>query len=210
VELDVRPCATGEVVVMHDANLLRVTAGDDRRPVARVPLGELAEVRLGPSREPIPTLREVIAWANEHTMALNVEIKRDVPSRVTLARTVAGILKDAKVPVVISSFDPLVLAATAALLRAIPRALLTDRAQSSARALQAIARPPLIYALHVERTRARAESIRRWKARGLRVGVWTVNDAAEARSLAGGGADLLITDAPAVILAAVSQWLTAW
>ena len=56
--------------------------------------------------------------------------------------------------------------------------------QRWASALQEAMRPPLASALHIERTQAPARRDRALPARGLRVGVWTVNDPAEARELA--------------------------
>jgi glycerophosphoryl diester phosphodiesterase len=84
-----------------------------------------------------------------------------------------------------------------------PRALLTDPKQSYASTLHALARPRLVTALHVERHQATPRAIRTWKERGLRVGVWTVNDDSEAVALARAGADLLITDGPGVLLRAL-------
>ena len=42
IELDVRTCAGGDLVVFHDADLSRMTGGEDRRRVAELTLGQLA------------------------------------------------------------------------------------------------------------------------------------------------------------------------
>ena len=203
VETDVRLCATGEAVLFHDPDLARMTGGD-RRLVAHVPAGELRGVKLTGGDDGIPTLAELVAWANEHGMGLNVEVKHDVPDRIALARAVARDVARARVPLVISSFDPLTLAAVALFTPRTLRALLTDVAPRYAPLLHALTRPNVSWALHVHRKQAAAPAIARWKQRGLAVGVWTVNDALEARELARAGADLLITDAPARIVSALA------
>jgi glycerophosphoryl diester phosphodiesterase len=203
VETDVRLCASGEVVAFHDPDLSRMTDGQDGRRVADVPLRDLLEVRLGTTDDRIPTLASLLEWARTHALPLNVEIKHDVPSRAALARAVARELSGCEVPVLLSSFDPLILAAMAVLSPSTPRALLTDPNQSYAHLLHAAARRPMLAALHVERAQAAPEAIARWKQRGLVVGVWTVNDPAEARRLVLAGVDLVITDCPAILAGAL-------
>ncbi len=204
VETDVRLCASGEVVAFHDPDLSRMTDGRDGRKVAEVPLRDLLEVRLGTTDDRIPTLASLLAWARTHALPLNVEIKHDVPSRAALARGVARELRGCEVPVLLSSFDPLTLVAMAMLSPSTPRALLTDPKQSYAYLLHAAARRPMLAALHVERAQASPEAIAGWKRRGLVVGVWTVNDPAEARRLVLAGVDLVITDCPAVLVRALA------
>jgi glycerophosphoryl diester phosphodiesterase len=197
VELDVRTCADGDLVVFHDTTLARLTAGKDARLVAGVPRAELA--RLG-----APTLEEALAWAAPLAMTVNVELKHDVPSRPRLARAAAKALRGARADVLLSSFDPLLLVAMAALLPRVPRALLTNARQGRyGHAMHALARPGLLQALHLQRTETSPEAIARYRRRGLRVGVWTVNDPREAKDLARLGVDTLITDCPAVVVAAL-------
>jgi glycerophosphoryl diester phosphodiesterase len=202
VETDVRLCASGEVVAFHDPDLSRMTDGLDGRKVADVELHELLGVRLRGTSHRIPTLASLLAWARRHALPLNVEIKHDVPSRGALARAVARQLRGCEVPVLLSSFDPLTLAAMAVLSPFTPRALLTDPRQSYAHLLHAAATAPMLAALHVERGQASPEAIARWKRRGLDVGVWTVNDPAEARRLVLAGVDLVISDCPGVLVGA--------
>jgi glycerophosphoryl diester phosphodiesterase len=60
VEFDVRPCRGGELVVLHDADLGRVTGGADRRAVAALDARELGRVRLA-GGERVPRLEEAVA-----------------------------------------------------------------------------------------------------------------------------------------------------
>src|SRR5258708_32814116 len=88
VELDVRLCRSGEVVVFHDPTLARMTGGRDPRAVADVPMIDLRQVDLG-GGEGVPLLTEVLAWAEGRGLSVNVEIKRDVPDRARVVRETA-------------------------------------------------------------------------------------------------------------------------
>jgi glycerophosphoryl diester phosphodiesterase len=200
IELDVRLTRTGEVVVIHDPTLARVTNGRDTRSVAELPWSELSRATLGTSSERVPRLDDVLTWASESQMAVNVEIKHDVPYRPALVRAVAREVRQREAPILVSSFDPLSLLGLRMLAPKVACALLTDPSQAYAEALHAIARPPFVVALHVERRQAVPSEIARWKRRGLDVGVWTVNDPSEAVRLVEYGVDILITDEPRRIL----------
>jgi glycerophosphoryl diester phosphodiesterase len=195
IELDVRACATGEAVVFHDPQLGRMTGGDDMRKVAQLPMRDLVRVRLtGGAR--VPTLAEVLDWSRTRC-AVNVELKHDVPSRASLARAAAKHIREARPDVLVSSFDPELLTTMRALLPRTPRAHLT---LPGARPTF----PPLgLHAVHYAREQATAENIALAKKHGLRVGVWTVNDAGEAKDLAKRGAQWIITDDPKAIARAL-------
>jgi glycerophosphoryl diester phosphodiesterase len=108
VELDVRRTRDGELAIFHDPE------------VARTALGRLslAELRAGTGLE-VPVLADVVAWAAEADMGLDVELKEDgYVSEVTAA--LAGF--DGRL-IVTSFIDP-VLAQLAALAPELPRGLL--------------------------------------------------------------------------------------
>lgn len=204
VELDVRTCAGGQVVVFHDATLERMTHARDVRRVRDVDLARLRGVDLGGGAR-IPELVEVLAWAREHGIGVNVELKHDVPSRLSLARATVRVVRSSGADVLLSSFDPLLLAVAAAMDPGIPRALLTQKGQALwADALKEAVRPPWACALHLERTQIDT-SVARYLRRGLRVGAWTVNDPDEARRLAGFGVASIITDRPGEMCAALTH-----
>jgi glycerophosphoryl diester phosphodiesterase len=203
VELDVRTCAGGGVVVFHDETLARMTHGRDARRVCDVPEEELLRVDLGHGAT-IPSLRDVLAWARGEGVAVNVEMKHDVPRRLQLARETVAIALASGADVVLSSFDPLLLGLAAAYGPSLARALLTQHEQRLwIDALQETIRPRLVAALHLERTQAQPALLARCRRRGLRVGVWTVNDPVEARELVRNGAASIITDRPGEILRAL-------
>ena len=114
VELDVRLCASGEVVVFHDASLDRLVGRPGR--VADTPWSTLRtlEVRTGNGTAPIPLLSEVLE-ALPRTAFINVELKGDA-GWFRLATRVARLLLEGKHEphVVVSSFQPLCLLALAA------------------------------------------------------------------------------------------------
>ena len=193
IELDVRTCAGGEVVVFHDVSLERMVGGDARR-VCDVRLEELRALDLGGGAR-VPTLSEVLAWARDRDVAVNVEMKHDVPDRRTLARATMRCVRGARADVLLSSFDPTLLVLAAAVMPRTRRALLVHRDQPPwAEALQRIARPPLVQALHLERTQTDPRFVEGALGRGLRLGVWTVNDPGEAVDLVAMGVASIITD----------------
>ncbi len=204
VELDVRLCATGELVVVHDATLDHVTAGADTRAVDALSWSELARVLL-PSGAHVPLLAEVLAFARARKLPVNVELKRDVPNRTAIVTAAARLLRawDPAHPILVSSFDPGMLAGFALLAPRVPRAMLVHHEQWRRVALLA-SHPLRVDAVHLERTLATPALVARLHALGRLVNVWTVNDVDDARRLATAGVDAIITDVPARILAALA------
>lgn len=92
VELDVRRCAGGELVVIHDATVDRTT--DGRGPVAGLTLAELRRLDAGRHRGPcfagerIPTLRETLA-SLPRDLWINVQVKQGEPIGAEAAALVA-------------------------------------------------------------------------------------------------------------------------
>jgi glycerophosphoryl diester phosphodiesterase len=204
IELDVRVCKGENVVVFHDDTLARMTGGARRRRVEDLWLDDLRAIDLG-GGSIIPTLEEALEWARDRDVAVNVELKHDVPDRQFLARTACKSIRTSRADVCLSSFDPSLLAMAAVLAPGVRRALLVHEEQSRwVDRLQEIVRPPLAFALHLERTQADPGALARYTRRGLRLGVWTVNDALEAAHLVQHGVKTLITDDPAAILPALN------
>jgi glycerophosphoryl diester phosphodiesterase len=203
VELDVRLSRSGDLVVCHVPTLERATRGRDVRAVADLDTAELGKVDVGDGQG-VPRLRDVLAWAEGLGRAVNVEMKRDVPSRRQVVDAAARLLRErpGRPEVIVSSFDPWMLAYLGLILPAAPRGFLIDPEHAylstgwPATLLRATA-------VHPERTLCRPERVAKWRARGMLVNVWTVNEPSEARALSALGVDALITDKPDTILAAV-------
>ena len=204
IELDVRLAVDGEPVVLHDETLARVTSGVDARAAADLTARELGRVDLGGGAT-VPTLAHALEHARGRRVAVNVEMKRDVPDRVAVVRAVARLLAtwDARHAVLVSSFDPAMLGLLAALAPSVPRALLVHRTWYRELAARGIA-PTVAQAVHVERVIATPALLRALRRTGLVVQVWTVNHAVEANDLDALGVDGLITDAPADLRAALA------
>lgn len=202
VELDVRACATGELVVLHDPTLEHVTAGADLRAAIDLTARELAAIPLAHGAA-IPLLAEVLVFARARRLPVNVELKRDVPSRAAIVTAAARLLRswDPTHPILVSSFDPVMLAGFASLAPRVPRAILVHPEQWRRTALLA-AHPLRVDAVHLEHTLATPARVARLHAAGKLVNVWTVNDVDEARRLATAGVDGIITDVPALLRAA--------
>jgi glycerophosphoryl diester phosphodiesterase len=205
IELDVRTAADGTAVVFHDPTLARMTGGRDARSVARLAASALGAVDLGGRGARIPTLAEALAWARDRGVAVNVELKYDVPRLGDVARAAARVVRDARADVLFSSFDPRLLAWAAAWAPAVPRAFLTHAGQKRwAGTLREALRRPLVCALHMDVRESSAARIARYRRRGLRVGAWTVNDPVTAAGLAALGVGSLITDAPGIVVDALA------
>jgi glycerophosphoryl diester phosphodiesterase len=198
VELDVRECAGGEIVVFHDPTLSRITAGQDGRRVCDVRLGELRAMT-------VPTLEEALSWARTSGIAVNVEMKHDAADRAGLARATVRAVRATGADVLLSTFDPLLLTIAAGLAQTVPRALLVHAAQPLwADLVQQAARFPFVRWLHLEHTQIRPHVLAPYRRRGLHLGAWTVNDPREALDLVRLGIESIITDTPGAILQALA------
>ena len=204
VELDVRTCRTGEVIVVHDPNLWR-TAGDPRE-VAELPFREVRHADVGQG-ERAPLLDDALDLVVERGGIVNVEVKGDVPDRPGTARAVARALMRRSTRdrghVILSTFDPLTFLTLRASARGVPLGFLFDGHHTGAYRALVVRRVLRPDAVHPERRLATPIAIARWRRRGLRIHVWTVNAPDEARSLANAGADALITDDPLALRARV-------
>jgi glycerophosphoryl diester phosphodiesterase len=203
VEIDVRACLSGEIVVFHDPDLERM-AGDPRH-VARIGWQALRAVEMAGER--VPLLSDVVALAQALGIGLNVEIKHDLPDRRAVVGPVAKLLAPlaTSLEVVVSSFDPTTLSLFRLAAPAICAAQLIhestyhDWAFRVARVLQS--------GIHVEGSlavRARCQPFLADPSHRRFVNAWTINDPEDARRLFALGVDALITDEPARLCAAFS------
>ena len=187
VELDVQLSRDGEVIVFHDADLLRLAGRAER--VEHLSWDELARVVLLHGGR-IPRLVDLLAaWPTDRW--LNVELKA---GGAAMARETVRLLAG-RPRVILSSFDP--------------RLLLVARAAGSAyehALLLAAESPPFLHAsgaqafgcaaVHLDHRLCTAATIRRYHDQGLQVGVWTVNSLLRKQALASWGVDRIITDSP--------------
>lgn len=124
MELDVRVSRDGEVVVLHDPTLARV-AGDDRA-VRDMTAEELSRVSLGGTADGVPRLCDVLKVVDGRTPIL-IEIKEESASDGDVVTPLLSLLSSYKGPILIESFNPLVLGRVRRRAPHIVRGLLCDR-----------------------------------------------------------------------------------
>ena len=157
VELDLRMSKDGEIVVIHDGNLKRVTGVDGK--VAELTLDEIKSNTLIGTTDTVPTLREVLELI-DGAIPLLFEIKEEGMDH-TLSEKVAEILKDYKGDYMVESFSPFAFGVFKKKLPAIPRGFLaykhSSKKESSALKFRLIQRltfnflaRPAFIALHID------------------------------------------------------------
>jgi len=204
IELDVRLDGSGQVIVLHDPELSRVTQGADTRHAEDIPSRELSRLDVGKG-ERVPTLSEVLTWARTHGQRVNVELKSDVRNRVLLLRQVQRVMTRQTLPsVIFSSFHPYFVWWLARRLPELPRAWLVHNKQHILKYAPGL-RSLGANGLHPEHVLASSARVARLKSANFLVNTWTVNDPARARELARIGVDAIISDVPGKILAALAS-----
>lgn len=209
IELDVRLVKTGEVVVLHDPTLTRVTQGADKRAVEQLSWTETRQADVGQG-ERVPLLRDVLDWAEQHDQLVNVEVKSDVRRRRDLLSGVIDLLtkhRYAAHGVLLSSFDPRFIYRLSRALPAVPSAFLFHTKSPVARAAALVGAATFkrlgARAVHPEHALVTPQRMQAWRSRNTLVGVWTVNDPARAQALALLGVDYIVSDNPGRLLAAL-------
>ncbi len=197
-EIDVQTTKDGEVVLLHDRDLMRM--GKDPRPLASLTLQELKTIDVGSPfgeafrGERVPTLAEVIALVRGR-MGLNIELKYNLPDP-TLAPRVIEILKDKKMLdlCVVTSLDLEALRQAETLEPRLVTGLIVTKALGDPTKLG-------VDFLSLNAGTVTRRLIRQARRQGLAVHVWTVNDAATFERMADRGVDVVISDHPAELAA---------
>jgi glycerophosphoryl diester phosphodiesterase len=192
IEVDVRRCGSGEVVVVHDETLDRVTDSSGR--VDATPLSALQDVRVDGSDEPVPTLAAVLE-ALPASVTVNVELKEP-----DVAADVVALARPAAPTVVVSAFDDDALGAVRAADggESLPlAALFVDDWDAGLATVRAVA-ASFVHPHHASVT---ADRVRRAHDAGVEVNAWTLgpDDADAVDRLRAAGVDGLIVDSWRVI-----------
>lgn len=207
VEFDVQISRDGVPVVMHDPNLERTTGLD--MPVRFLVERRIAELDAGSwfgpdwRDERVPTLAQALDACAVLGLMPNIEIKDDCGALRRCARAVAAVVADrwpaGRGRPLISSFS----------LRALYWSRLANGDQPLA--LLMWKKPVKLWRLHARLLRCRAVHvdaelasealIAKAHRRGLKVGVYTVNDAAVADMLRRRGVDYIFSDRPEEVAA---------
>jgi glycerophosphoryl diester phosphodiesterase len=217
LELDVHMTRDGHIVVIHDATVDRTTNGSGA--VSEMTLDELRRFDAGHNFSPdggstrpyrgrgvwVPTLGEVIEEFPGVTV--NIEIKAGTPG---IEETVLGILRDANAlgrALVVSTPHAIVKR-----FRKISSGHISTGASRweigvfyilSRLRLERLVRPAYdalqVPLLHRGILVVTPRFIRAAQARGVRVDVWTINQAEEMRRLLDLGVDVIMTDRPGTL-----------
>jgi glycerophosphoryl diester phosphodiesterase len=202
VELDVQRCATGEVVVFHDDDLVRLAGRPER--IEQLSLDDLRAVRLLRGGE-IPTLVEALEACGPAGL-VNIEIKHSglFPNgcRALVDRVAEDVERaGAAQRVLISSFSPGALWRWRKIRPDLASGLLFERPRPFHRPwplrtdiLLPLLRPA---AVHPEDSLCTPRNVDRWRRQGYAVHVWTVDAPDRVVALADMGVRGIITNDPA-------------
>ncbi len=201
IELDVRCCASGEVVVIHDATVERTSNGAGR--VNELSLTILRTFDFGRwyaqefVGETIPTLQEVFECLPAG-LSINVEIKREAFDNNNIECMVARLIAEFRLRdrCLVSSFNPLTLWRMQQADPQVALAYLYRRhSWWSVRRLP-VSRLLRLSALHPHHTLVTAAGVAAAHRRGMQVNTWTVNERSDFERVLACGVDGIVTDYP--------------
>jgi glycerophosphoryl diester phosphodiesterase len=205
VELDVLCCRTGEVVVFHDDDLLRLAGRDER--IDALPFAAVREVTLS-GGVGIPTLEEAFEACGPELL-VNVELKttglrdRAVPALVDRVSTILDRTGTAR-RVLVSSFSPVAVWQWQRRRPDVQAGLLFEK--EAPLPLRRAWPLPLLrpFAAHPDQRLCTRRLIDRLHGAGYAVNTWTVDEPARLRELRDLGIDGVISNDPAAARAALS------
>lgn len=200
IETDLQITRDAQVIAIHDFTLDRTTNGKGQ--VHLLTLEQIRALDAGAwfgdgaksfSKERVPTLKEILNFAQEHDVIFYLEIKSG--SAWGIEHAVVAALRDQKASarVVILSFDPLALESIHRLDSTMMTGFLCEHPSNDlvertvrAGARQLVARGDLITPAVVEKARHA----------GLQVVAWTINEREQMQRLIAAAVDGIITDYP--------------
>ena len=202
-EIDVQTTADGKVVLLHDADLMRVASVNRR--LRDINYNELSNIDIGSwfapefSSERIPTLKEAIDVARGR-IKLNIELKFTWPDP-TLTRKVGDIIRQSgfAADCVVSSLNFNALTEIKQDFPELKTGFIVFQVAGILSRMEADF-------LSINAARATPGLVRRLHRQGRAVHVWTVNDLNNLSSMIEMGVDNIITDYPRE----VRRFLEAW
>lgn len=195
-EIDVQRTRDGEIIVLHDADFMRMA--DDRRRVRDLTAAEIAMIDVGRKRgaefsgEKSPTLAQAIGLVRGR-MKLNIELKYNVRD-AELAPAVIALLRRERFlgDAVITSLDYRALQQV----KALEPGMRTGHVVTAA--VGNVLRTDADF-LSLNSARVSASLVRRAHAAGKEVHAWTINRPEVVLHMIERGVDNVITDDPALV-----------
>ena len=200
VELDVQICKSGELVVIHDETIDRVTSNSGM--VKNLTLDELKEY----SKGNIPTLEEVYRLLRPTDLVINTELKTGIVLYPDLEVKVLKLASELEMEERIwysSFYHPSICKIKELSTKSRTGLLYSDGwigIQQYASQLHVGALHPAYYHLQDE------EYMGRCKEYGLNVHVWTVNEEKDMIRICGMGTDAIITNYPDIARKVVDKY----
>jgi MFS family permease len=197
IELDVRLSADAVPVVVHDADIQRISGKAGL-------VGQMKAVDLKQMAD-IPSLAEVLSDRECSNLIVNVELKSEQAATDGLEAAVATVVKNAGAEkrVLFSCFNPLALRRLSKLLPDVPRALLVSGEKGGKNAfylreslLAFLARPHM---LNLDQSLYTESFACHLKARKVPVAIWTVDDREKAKKFLAMGAESIISPKPDIL-----------
>lgn len=183
IEVDVRRCETGELVVIHDETVDRVSDGEG--PVAEHTLAELRELDILGTGEGVLTLSEVLRTVPSN-IGVNIDLKEEGTAPDALAE-----MTSLHPQTVVSSSSLRVLAECRDADPSVPRGYITD--EEGTDSIEIAIDLDCGY-LHPSIAVCSERVVTETHRAGMSVNVWTVDSRSEAESLAELGVDGIIAD----------------
>ena len=208
IECDVQLSKDGELVVIHDETLHRTTSG--KGFVKDHTLEQLKNLDAGSwfgkefSKERIPLLEELLELVRKHNRLLNIELKTGIIDYPGLEEKVLSLVDrfGIKDNIILSSFNHYSLVKVRELDKTVKMGALYMEGLYEpwkyVKALDCQYGHPFYLAV-------RPEIVQGYKAYGLGVNTFTVNEINQAKQLIAIGVDGIITDYPDRILGLVNQ-----
>ena len=208
IELDVHCSKDGQLVVIHDFTVDKTTNGSGK--VGNFTVTELAHLDAGSyfsadfAGVGVPTLEQVFDLVGDRCR-INVEIKSMDPNGGDQVEPLVALIQARNLydQVIVSSFNPVTLIKMRWTDPKVRLGLLYEK-ELPPHLRQAWFTPILQpEALHPHYAAVDANLIAWAKHKGCAVNTWTVNNVADARRLADLGVDVIMTDVPDVMIAAL-------
>lgn len=198
IELDVQETADGQIVVLHDADLMRM-AGVDKR-IWESTYDEVKDLDIGSSFDPqfsdqrLLLLEDAIELARDR-IGLNIELKFNGHDE-DLVRRVVDIIRAKKFEsqCFLTSLDNDGLVQAKAIAPDLRTGLIIFESLGDVSKLD-------VEVLSVNADNLQDDLVRKAHAAGMEVHVWTVNDPAQMGRLIDRGVDNILTDTPAEAVA---------